>query len=101
MAKPNTLDEQIDKILDRHMGFPLDYLLAGESQTVKELAKQQLKALFTEHSKQAFERGKYFGAREHAELIATDSVENPKSCVMPCCLKLAAQLKRNKGEDNE
>ena len=54
MTEPNTLDEQIDAILGyRHIPHPVDMFCAETEERKPYCFKQQLKSLFTEHSKQA------------------------------------------------
>lgn len=72
----DTLDEQIDAIL-----HPIQ--VDGTYYTIVD--KQQLKTLFTEHSKQA----------------RIDELEKLLPMFKPHVENRLAQLKRNKGEDNE
>jgi hypothetical protein len=77
MNEPNTLDEQIREIL-------------GEEDYKYTEKPYRLLALFTEHSKQAFLLGYEAGESIANGIAKTMTWEEAK-----------AQLKRNKGEDNE
>jgi hypothetical protein len=84
MTEPNTLDEQIDKLQQEANEKPLSMheLVCVE--------RTKLKTLFTEHSKQAFLLGYEAGESIANGIAKTMTWEEAK-----------AQLKRNKGEDNE
>ena len=91
MTEPNTLDEQIDEILKKawEHGYYSNNYPSDPNMTWFSDDKQQLKALFTEHSKQAFKKGYIEGGM--AEILSHEQARKV----------VEAQFKRNKGEDNE
>lgn len=109
MNEPNTLDEQIDRIvldIRKAESGMRDALGQAQSGIVEhhlnkiESAKQQLKTLFTEHSKEVdrlarideVEKIPYWGTPYDTDVYGYEKLFMDNRI---------AQLKRNKGEHNE
>ena len=104
-STPNTdtLDEQIEEILEQHRewmrGIRTDRLVGTSSKE----ATQQLKALFTEHSKEVDRLARI----DELKAVVVDFDERKLLTTGDTATQLIthgeriAQLKRNKGEDNE
>ena len=99
MTEPNTLDEQIDKILGyRHIPHPVDMFCAETEGRKPYCFKQQLKTLFTEHSKEVERLARIDENKLYEEWFNNDDTTHIEDFIEN---RLNQLSKRNKGEDNE
>lgn len=87
-------DTELDKILLDFRIASDSAVIGGDAQAYRD-ATQALTSWKDKEVIEAYEKGKYDGAREWAKVQAIENSSMHKSCVMPCCLSLQSQGGKN------